>query len=295
VDFLEGVSAVTALFDGDGRNADDRESTRSDRLESSRPPGLSEAVAQGYDGISLPRAADENIKALNQPDTLAVVTGQQTGLFGGPLFTFYKALSAVYLAEVDGESRQWVFRCFWDGNRGLDFSEIDRIAFPPALDSPDFDGWSIPRDWRGARSAAGTPTRDIHPIRENLRLAECPAPQRGLVTRWEFYRRPAAITRLSRYHERTPGRRRWLENNSTPPDPPMVERSRDFWRYCLAATEIADRPICRHRRDKSRPASAASRPNVATTPCGYSGLTTASTPRAGRISRGWRLHDTTGF
>ncbi len=37
----------------------------------------------------------ENLEKLSRPDTLAVVTGQQAGLYGGPLYTVYKILTVV--------------------------------------------------------------------------------------------------------------------------------------------------------------------------------------------------------
>src|SRR5579872_3075739 len=49
-------------------------------------------------GCSEPTLA--NIQRLSQPGTLAVVTGQQVGLFSGPAFTLYKALTTVRLSQA---------------------------------------------------------------------------------------------------------------------------------------------------------------------------------------------------
>jgi bacillithiol synthase len=60
----------------------------------------------------------------------AVVTGQQVGLFGGPMFAFYKALTAVKLAEqatADGVDSVPVF---WLATYDHDLAEVNHVALP---------------------------------------------------------------------------------------------------------------------------------------------------------------------
>jgi len=63
----------------------------------------------------------------------AVVTGQQVGLFGGPVFSIYKALSAVKLAD---EARKLGISCvpiFWLATEDHDLEEVSQVRIP-ALD-----------------------------------------------------------------------------------------------------------------------------------------------------------------
>lgn len=62
---------------------------------------------------------------LAQPDTVAVVTGQQVGLYGGPCYTIYKALTAVSIARQMTESGQPAVPVFWIATEDHDFAEID--------------------------------------------------------------------------------------------------------------------------------------------------------------------------
>jgi bacillithiol biosynthesis cysteine-adding enzyme BshC len=60
----------------------------------------------------------------------AVVTGQQVGLFGGPVFSIYKALSAVKLAS---ETRKLSVDCvpiFWLATEDHDLDEVNQVRIP---------------------------------------------------------------------------------------------------------------------------------------------------------------------
>jgi bacillithiol biosynthesis cysteine-adding enzyme BshC len=62
---------------------------------------------------------------LRNPDTVAVVTGQQAGLFGGPLFTLLKALTAVRLAErVRAQQGVPAVAVFWIDAEDHDWNEV---------------------------------------------------------------------------------------------------------------------------------------------------------------------------
>ena len=67
----------------------------------------------------------ENIQKLKNPDSLAVVTGQQVGLFGGPLYTFYKALTTIKLAEhLSAKLNLNVLPIFYLVSEDHDFEEV---------------------------------------------------------------------------------------------------------------------------------------------------------------------------
>jgi bacillithiol biosynthesis cysteine-adding enzyme BshC len=65
-----------------------------------------------------------NIKLLRDADCVAVVSGQQAGLFTGPLYTIYKALSAVKLANCLRQRNTKAVPVFWIAAEDHDFIEV---------------------------------------------------------------------------------------------------------------------------------------------------------------------------
>jgi len=67
----------------------------------------------------------ESLKRLAEPGTVVVVTGQQVGLFAGPAYTLYKALSAARLARQLTEIGTPAVPVFWLATEDHDFPEVD--------------------------------------------------------------------------------------------------------------------------------------------------------------------------
>ena len=72
-----------------------------------------------------------NIELLASGEAVAVVTGQQAGILTGPLYTVYKAMGAIRLAEELSRQQQHpVVPVFWIGSDDHDFAEINHIFVP---------------------------------------------------------------------------------------------------------------------------------------------------------------------
>jgi len=67
----------------------------------------------------------ESLELLARPGTVAVVTGQQVGLFSGPAYTIYKALTAVHVARSLNARGIAAVPLFWLATEDHDFAEVD--------------------------------------------------------------------------------------------------------------------------------------------------------------------------
>ena len=116
-----------------------------------RPPSLESARAAAaeirIEPVHRSRLADElgrqnaggdaatlsSIDRLSQPGTVVVATGQQVGLLGGPVFTLYKALTAVRCARELTRSGTPAVPVFWLATEDHDLEEVNHAwAFGPA-------------------------------------------------------------------------------------------------------------------------------------------------------------------
>src|SRR5579859_8022690 len=66
-----------------------------------------------------------SLDLLARPGTVAVVTGQQVGLFSGPAYTIYKALTALRLASRLSEHGIPAVPIFWLATEDHDVAEVN--------------------------------------------------------------------------------------------------------------------------------------------------------------------------
>lgn len=91
--------------------------------------GLCDALERMNRGWEASKETIANIDLLRNSDCIAVVSGQQAGLFGGPLYTIYKALSAVKLAECLSQRGIKAVPVFWIATEDHDFEEVATAYF----------------------------------------------------------------------------------------------------------------------------------------------------------------------
>jgi bacillithiol synthase len=85
------------------------------------------------DAVVASPARESALARLQEPGACAVTTGQQPGLFTGPLYTIYKALSTAALARI--LERQWqrpVVPVFWVAGDDHDYAEASQASWVAA-------------------------------------------------------------------------------------------------------------------------------------------------------------------
>lgn len=108
---------------------------------------LAAAIAAQQSARQAPGDAREAAAALADSRTVAIVTGQQAGLFGGPLYTLHKAITAITLARrVSAEYGVRAVPVFWIDAEDHDWEEVrgatvlDQDQHPQTVRLAELDG-----------------------------------------------------------------------------------------------------------------------------------------------------------
>ena len=129
-----------------------------------------ERRAQLVDALSVQNNGSAALARLAEPDTVAVVTGHQVGLFSGPCYTIYKLLHAVKLAAWLTENGISAVPVFWLATEDHDFAEVNHLWV--------FDAEHRPSRLEMRRSASEQPVGGI--TLQNPPVAELRTAMAGL-------------------------------------------------------------------------------------------------------------------
>ncbi len=90
---------------------------------------LSAILQNQYQNRQISEISAKNLSLLREKTTLAVVTGQQLGILGGPLYTFYKIITAIKLCNNLNERYDdfHFVPMFWLEGDDHDFEEVKSI------------------------------------------------------------------------------------------------------------------------------------------------------------------------
>jgi bacillithiol biosynthesis cysteine-adding enzyme BshC len=118
-----------------------------------RREDVTAVLRQSHARLGASAATIENLDHLARSTTFVVIGGQQPGLLTGPLYTVYKAISIIKLAEALRRQYPYEFvPLFWNASDDHDWAEVNhayvvdgvgqlqRLEFP--RDS-QFEGWSV--------------------------------------------------------------------------------------------------------------------------------------------------------
>ena len=128
--WLAGDPAARSLLPGSGDAALRIEAVR---RAARRPvaPALLEVLSRQQAALSPSPARRRHLELLARPGAAVVTTGQQVGLFLGPLYTYNKAATAVAVARaLSHESGVPTVPLFWLQTEDHDFPEIDHCILP---------------------------------------------------------------------------------------------------------------------------------------------------------------------
>jgi bacillithiol biosynthesis cysteine-adding enzyme BshC len=151
-DYVYAFDAVRRYYAYDFRDTHVWEQALAAAAEAPRERSLLTTVLREQNSAwGASRRSMETLELLEQPNAVAVVTGQQVGLFGGPLYTVFKAITAVKLAErLSSRFPAFLFvPVFWVEGEDHDFPEmhhtsvltadaaLTRIEYLPAAGIPE--------------------------------------------------------------------------------------------------------------------------------------------------------------
>ena len=131
LDYMYEFENVSEFYTNDFRNKENYLKIFKNVAENRRnlSPDISELLTRQYSQLKPCNLTQQNLKKLSDKKTLAIVTGQQLGIVGGPLYTFYKIITTIKLSRFLSERYDdYNFvPVFWLEADDHDFNEVRSV------------------------------------------------------------------------------------------------------------------------------------------------------------------------
>lgn len=125
-DFLYNYQKVARFYPDFGRSAlplaDHARRVGAQQFDRKRVPDALERINRRVGSSEL---TFKHIEMLRHPGSVAIVTGQQAGLFTGPLYTIHKALTVIKLAACLRDQGVEAVPVFWVASEDHDYEEVN--------------------------------------------------------------------------------------------------------------------------------------------------------------------------
>ncbi len=124
--YTRDFPSVARWFTGDPRDPAAWSRVIRQVQQGRRDPALTcRTISRQLDRRGAPAPAREAAAALSHPATVAIVTGQQAGAFGGPLYTLLKAVTTIQLARrISADHHVTAVPVFWVDGEDHDWEEV---------------------------------------------------------------------------------------------------------------------------------------------------------------------------
>ena len=124
-DYLYDFERVSAFFERTAGIDSFIERARRVTSQQFQRDAVADVLVDQNRSLGAGETALANIELLRDPESVVVITGQQAGLFTGPLFTIYKALTVIKLTARLREKGLKVVPMFWIASEDHDFAEVN--------------------------------------------------------------------------------------------------------------------------------------------------------------------------
>jgi bacillithiol biosynthesis cysteine-adding enzyme BshC len=126
--FVDNFSSVGRFYAHPPTIEAVHESARSLQFPADRRRAVTAALRDINSALGAGEATKRNLDRLEN-GAVAIVSGQQVGLFGGPAYAFYKALSAIRIAEEVTEAGIPAVPVFWMATEDHDLDEVRHVSW----------------------------------------------------------------------------------------------------------------------------------------------------------------------